>query len=403
MRRWIGSIGVVILCGVMLVGCGNGDKVSAEDEPALEPQIQSTEAFGTVVSSESKNITIEIPAKVAKVVANNGQIVQEGDVLFQLDMTEFKETLNELEQALKIKELELENLQSEEGVTNKLEDSASYKLEAEENELARLNKKYNDTKKQYDNGSHPQLVQYWKEREAASTAMTNATQELEDSRNLLEEGIISSKEFSLIETSANRMTLEYEASKVVYANGRMQVEEELAGLLYQIQILRSTIASLEILEGDSALSYDLKVLEVTSARTDYELMKGRLDVPYIKDNGQVICHDTQSIFYDFNLSEGDYISGEQSNKTYSLLSKEAVEIHTEISEDFINEVALGARASITPVADRNKSYSGSVSYISDMAYNIGGDSVVMVHIQVDDDDGLLKPNYSVDVEIFQVE
>lgn len=43
-----------------------------------------------------------------------------------------------------------------------------------------------------------------------------------------------------------------------------------------------------------------------------------------------------------------------------------------------------------------------MTYIADMANTVGGDSVVMIYVSIDDNDGFLKPNYSVDIEIQEI-
>ncbi len=128
----------------------------------------------------------------------------------------------------------------------------------------------------------------------------------------------------------------------------------------------------------------------------------KISHPYISENGDVICHLEEGIFYGFEYLEGDYITGDTSYRTYTISKADRLEIQTEISEDFIKDVELGASAVIRPIAARDRTYNGTVTYIADMANTVGGDSVVMIYVSIDDNDGFLKPNYSVDIEIQEI-
>ncbi|WP_313340295.1 hypothetical protein [Sedimentibacter sp.] len=68
-------------------------------------------------------------------------------------------------------------------------------------------------------------------------------------------------------------------------------------------------------------------------------------------------------------------------------------------EEFIKDIQVGAKVKSIPVADRMREYEGSVKYISQMAFNNNGETIVPIKILIDNNDSFLSPNYNVDVYI----
>lgn len=400
MNYWLKVSLVVVIAGVLLAGCGTSEE-PVETVVNAEELLKVTEAFGTVVSKETENITLEFPAKVQEVVANNGQQVSKGDVLFVLDMSEYMAQLQDKEHELAIKKLELSSVEGEEGDVSKLEDSAAIQLEAEKSELDRLTKRYNDLKSKYDNGTAERLIQIRNQIETNQTAYDNAALELANSKVLYDEGVISSTELKDVEAREAMAQDALVASQLDYDLEKKALADEVSTLWYQMEMSRSRVQNLEMDMGNSTAGYEMKLLEVSTIQNSYDQMFDKVDLPYVGENGQIICPVDEGIFYNFHLSEGDYISGGM-ERTFSIAEAGELEIHTTISEDFIKDVELGAPVTIRPIAAREKEYHGTVSYIADMAEQVNGDSVILVHVTIDDNDGFLKPNFSVDMEIEEI-
>lgn len=397
-RKLVVGCLVTCLCVGLLGGCSSKGK--DEDVTVVaETLIMSTEAFGKIVPKEVENIILEFPSKVTEIVANNGAQVTKGDVLFKIDMTDYQNTLSETALNLEVKKLELNNLVNKEGDANKLEAVATTRLLAEQSELSRLEKKYNNLRKAYNDGTDETLVQLYNNITYNQTAYDNELIEFENSQILFDEGILSSQELLAIERETTLSALSLEAAKVEYNTTKRRSLESIEAMAYTIDISRSSILNLEMVQGDSVVNYELKALEVKSLEHSYDLLNKKLEQPYIREDGSVICHIDSGIFYDFDLTVGDYISGSTTEKTYSLSNGNVMEVHTKISEDFIKDIKLGASTTIIPIASRDSRYTGHITYIADMAYSDGGDAVIEVYVSVEDNDGLLKPNYSVDVEI----
>lgn len=400
MNYWFKSTLIVIIASLLLVGCGSNEE-PVETVVNAEDMIKVTEAFGTVVSKETENVTLEFPAKVKEVIANNGQQVNKGDVLFVLDMTEYMNQVTDKEHELAIKKLELSSVEGDEGETSRLEDSAFIQLEAEKAELTRLTNRYNELKTKYDNGSAERLVQIRNQIETNQTAYDNAKLELENSTVLYESGMMSGSEYKDIQSKEAMAYDTLVASQLDYDLQKKALADEVGSLWYQMENSRSRVQNLEVDMGNSTAGYELKMLEVSTLQNAYDQMFAKIDSSYVGENGTIVCPVDEGIFYNFYLSEGDYISGGL-ERTFSIAEAGILEIETTISEDFIKDVELGAPVLIRPIAARDKEYHGTVSYIADMAEQVNGDSVILVHVTIDDNDGFLKPNFSVDMEISEI-
>jgi hypothetical protein len=81
------------------------------------------------------------------------------------------------------------------------------------------------------------------------------------------------------------------------------------------------------------------------------------------------------------------------------MDADSLEIEAGIPEEFIKDIRIGSPAAVMPVADKTRSYTGSVSYISGSAVYQNGETQVMVRIKLDDADDFLLPGFNVDVEI----
>lgn len=86
-------------------------------------------------------------------------------------------------------------------------------------------------------------------------------------------------------------------------------------------------------------------------------------------------------------------------KAFTIVNLDSLLIEANVVEEFIRDVDLGSRVKIVPIADRTKEYTGKVIFISQIAFNNNGETVIPVRISIDNLDSFLLPNYNVDVFI----
>lgn len=378
--------GIILLVMVVIfVGCSGDVESVVEDTVNAEELIKVTEAYGKVMADEKQNIIIEFPGKITDVMAENGQLVHIGDVLFNIDLSEYKQALREHENMLAMKQLELSQ--------------SALMLGAEASELIRLTDKYDELKSKYDNGSVEEMIQLRNQITTNQTTYDRTVADLSNSVLLLDEGVISKNEYENMDSTKVLAGNALMSSQLDYSVLKKTISEEIDALYYSIQSARSRVIGSGEDAGPSSIDFELIQMEVYNLQEKYDRMLSQLEKPYLKENGDVICHIKEGVFYDFMLIQGDYLSGSPDTKAYSIASNETLVVEAEISEDFIKDIEIGAIVYIRPVASRETTYVGTVSYIADRAYASGGDSVIMVQTTIDDNDGFLKQNFSVDIEI----
>lgn len=155
-----------------------------------------------------------------------------------------------------------------------------------------------------------------------------------------------------------------------------------------------------------ALGHDLEVnaLAVQSEKVavleyDLDRMKNKLNQSFLK--GNVIVSDySKAVVYDISCAAGYTVGvGENQQKLLSIMNLDSLYVLADVAEEFIKDVKLGKGATIIPVADNSRKYRGKVIRIADMAVQKNGDTNITVEISIDQQDGFLRPNFNVDVEI----
>lgn len=78
---------------------------------------------------------------------------------------------------------------------------------------------------------------------------------------------------------------------------------------------------------------------------------------------------------------------------------ESLIVEADLPEEFVRDISIGSPSEITPVADPERSYSGTVIEIAGLAVLENGENVVKTRISLKNRDGFLREGFNVDVEI----
>ncbi len=154
--------------------------------------------------------------------------------------------------------------------------------------------------------------------------------------------------------------------------------------------------AIESLKNNKSSQNDRVNLEAFTIEADLKLLSSKLTKPYLKES-DIVSDIQNGIVYDLGYIEGD-IAGPQ-KKLLSILSLDSLEIEADISEEFYKDIRIGSVVTITPVADRTRTYTGRISNISARAFENNGETQVPVRISIDDADDFLLPGFNVDVSI----
>jgi HlyD family secretion protein len=214
-----------------------------------------------------------------------------------------------------------------------------------------------------------ELLKLKKNLQDAGSAYDKALRQLADKDKLYKAGVISEKELD------DFRDLVKEKEKAVTD---IQVSLEQSNGINGIAVQTERV---------SVLEYDL------------QRMKQKLNQSFLK--GNVIVSDySKAVVYEISCAAGYTVGvGENQQKLLSIMNLDSLYVLADVAEEFIKDVKLGKKATIIPVADNSRKYYGKVIRIADMAFQKNGETNVTVEISIDEQDGFLRPNFNVDVEI----
>lgn len=145
---------------------------------------------------------------------------------------------------------------------------------------------------------------------------------------------------------------------------------------------------------DAKIKADEAKIEADQA--DLNAIKAKLNKSYLKD-GSVISDLDNAVVTDITYAAGDLASSAKSLVTLQDLN--SLYIQANVSEEFIKDVQVGKIVQITPTSNPGAKLTGKVTGISSTAVTQNGDTSIPVNISIDNNNGVLLPNYNVDVQI----
>lgn len=376
-----------LLLSFILVGCNA--KASSTPIEVVPEGPATVEAYGTVQIRDKENMTLEVPGKITKVNVLNGQYVQKGDVLFTMNIKEYLDDLTQKHLELTIKEQELKLID--------VDTSLEQQIAAKELELSNRYTRYDQLDKALIGESDEDLKAAKLNEDFAKKQYLEEQKALTNSEALFKEGIISQSELNSATTKLENAKLTYETSVLSKEKILQSLDVEKSSVLEQIKNMESQIDQLEGENGQSAVQYEIKQMEIKMLEQEIQRLESKLNNDFFNDKGEVICQMDGGIFDAFNYAEGDIITTNSNTPAYTLYNSNSLEIYAKVSEDFINKVYVGQKVNIIPVASREHVLIGEVTDIATLAYQEGGEAVIPVRIKFEDDIKLLKMNFSVDV------
>lgn len=298
----------------------------------------TVEAYGRIQSDQILNVVIDFPAMLKTLSVKEGQLVKKGEVLAVLDIDTYLAQIQA--KAIEVKIATQEKAKILSGTTLTL--------------LGDL--------------------QYSKLQDALTLAESGYQQAEKDYKT--NEGLFQAE--SISQAELDRFKNQLDLKKKMFEDAKSDVAQ------YK--------------KGKSGVSNEVSIrdLQATASQITVDSMTSKLSRPYVQKD-QIICPYDEGIVYEIGYQEGEAVDA--SRKLFAIADKGKLTIEAEITEEFIADIKKGAKVEIVPVADRTKVYHGLVTDIAQIGKIKNGETIVMVNISVDDNDGFLKPNYNVDVSI----
>ena len=336
------AVGLASLLIFGATGCAKAAEV-----PVVAKAVKKTtvEAFGKIKGRDVENIIIDFPAQVKSIPVKEGQKIKKGDTLVELDLRSYNTSLAAKKGMLITVRLEAKKLRDK---------------------LANVNT-----------------------GEKADPDITKLMNDITYTEKMYNEAIKEQKSMTEMQTMGDMSGHELEIFN-------RTVDEKKKAWVDAKSALNTSLKTKKIGNGD--LQSDISIQEQKAADLEREIgdLEKKLSMSYIK-NSKVISNVDNGVVYEIGYVKGDLL--DTSKKLLSIMSLNTITIEANVAEEFIKDVKIGASVECNPLADKSKSYKGTVKSISGKAILDNGETVVPVEITIDNNDGFLLPGFNVDVSI----
>ena len=321
-------------------------------------------ASGTTVAADPVSIFIELSQEVEEVFAEVGDTVNEGDLLVTYDI---EDTQRELKDKLAEANASVENAKI-----------SLSELSAEKN--------IKDTQSQIDS--------YDIKIAQAQTEVDNAKRTMEDNAQLLTVGGISQQEYDNAEQAYQ---------KALDTLTQTQNDKQTAELSLQTAELSLQKAQLNLEESQNKTSSTATQNSIKKQQNTLET--AQRNVSSIQYNINKLTAATYSpisgTVIESNAVEGQMLTDSTVMMKIADLSNLDVEAY--VSEYDIAQIEVGQKVEMTSDGIEGKVYTGTVTKIEPTASTqstmSGSETVVPIVVHMEDPDELMKPGFSLDLEI----
>lgn len=374
-------------------GIAVGRKVMAkpvEREQIIPPSVfevetgsvdQRVTASGTTMATEETSIFIELSQTVDQVYAEVGDFVEEGQLLVTYDIKEDKEDLlNKLEQA----KISLENAQlslkeiAEPATGTELLDLKSQVISAEKNLR----------------DAETEIVSYGNKVTDAEIELKNKKKTMEDNEELLKVGGVSQSEYDSSKDDYEKALTALEEAK----QNKLSKEESIESLTLALEKAEMNLENSQnrLNDPSTANSYQKQQNSVRTAQMEIESIQNNLskltEATYSPISGTII---------ESNAVEGQMLT--DSTVMMKVADLTQMDLEAYVSEYDIAKIQVGQKVELTSDGIEDKIYHGTVTKIEPTAESrstiSGSETVVPIKVHMEDNDDLVKPGFSFDMEI----
>ncbi len=406
MKKFIilAAVFIILACGQEKPQRDNPSNQMPEQQETSEQSVNTIEVFGNVKVLNYKNIELGFPVSIDKIHVVEGQYISAGDILISLNIDEFYNEIKIKEHELIIEKLKLLNLEQEYEQNNE-ELNANYmtlenSIDIARQEMEQLVDEYSEKNELLESRTDPEIQRLKNEIDAAYQELNKAENEYNQKTILFEESVITEQEykdylFAYQQKELGAKNLEFQLDSTVLNKTREleQIQLEIIQKKANLDELRLQLENLDAPE----------ITQIEIQKETCNLMEDEIDYLYDKlgryylNNNKIHAELDNGIVYEILCTEGDSVPSE--NRLLSIIDLDSLYVEANVPEEFIKDIELGNEAFVIPLADDDRKYSGSVTYIGKMAVELHGETIVPVHIKVNDNDGFLLPNFNVDIEI----
>ncbi len=337
----------ILMFLLILITCACQDQAAPVPVLVQDSGSRDIEAFGTVSIQKEQALSLDFPVKITSINVSEGQLVEMGQSLATLDFGLWEEEKNNIVQEMALLKKEITLLQNQvKEKESALEQRVSpdiqrllFLIQAQESKREDLYKEYTHRMELVKSGSYP----------------AQTLQEMESSIKELDMEL-KSLEFS-VKSQEYQLKSEVDRLKETLYTSRMKFEP---------------------------LEYKLVKLNDLVNR------------PCIQD-GHLISIIEKGLVGEIRCIQGSTIPASQ--PIFILQDLNSLTIIAEVNEQFIDRVVQGSKAYVIPDANREYEFRERVTFISSRAIHRSGETIIPVHITLNQGNTFLKPGYNVQIYI----
>lgn len=362
--------------------------------------VSTITASGSVLLDDEIEVYAEGETNIVKsIMVEEGDTVSEGDLLVEYDVEDRQE---ELENQIRDTKREIENAElSLKSMTAAVSDTELAKLKSA---VTAKEKSLQEAKTSYESYA-TKLTQQQNTVENAEQDVSDAEKEVTDILALLEVGGAAQSEYDTAVTTLNK------ARKIL-----TEAQQSYNDLVTEQNNAKMSITTAENDLTDAQNEYSDAQTPLSTEQEKIQYQQQQLTLQGLKDNLSDYEQDLSELVYSTSstvngkvtevcVDEGTYT--EENTVILKVADFNKLIVSANIEEYDAPLVAVGQKVIMTSDGLEGKEYTGTVTRVNDSAEdtstNIGTETAVPIEISVDNPDGILKPGYTLDLEITVVD
>lgn len=395
---------IAVAAAVIIIRFRAGSNNRRETDPTMglietvstQDLSETVTASGTVLLNDEIEVYAEGDVNIVRsILVEEGDVVTAGDLLVEYDVDDTKESLEnsirDLKRDIESAELSLQNL-SLAATGSDLEKLQDAVTTAEIN-LQNANVTYN--------GYTTKLSQQQTTIDTAQTDVDRAQKDYDNCLALMEVGGATQSELDDCEYALTNAKDTLTKAQDDYND--LLDEQESARLSVLSAENSLSEAQTALYEGQNPLSSESSQISYKQQQLNIEALKDSLS-DYEQDLAELVYYtyaDVSGTVTEVCIDEGTYT--EENTIIMYVADFNDLIVSANIEEYDAPLLALGQKVTMTSDGLEDKVYTGTIIKISpsadDTSTNMGTETTVPIEISVDNPDGILKPGYSLDLEI----
>lgn len=326
---------------------------------------------GKIEANKTVSVTPKVSGRVQEIMVEEGDTVQEGQVLFTIEKTDYQNQVASLESQLKVTDASVSSAQ----------EAARQASDGGQVETARLQlstavdnaKKSMDTAQEAVNNANISI-------QTAKSSYDDMEKKYADYKKMYDGGVISKSDFDAIELGYTQAKNGYEQAKIGLTTAQNQLEQ--AKLGYE-----QAKKSLEIYDNKTTADSSASAQKgVDSAVANRNSVQTSLNQAKEKLADTVVKAPCSGIISARNIEVTNMVSA--GSDPITITDTATVKVGVNISETLINKVNVGDKVMVTVGSANGEQKEGVIKTITGVTDDTG---TYPVEVEVQNPDGTLKP------------